>query len=660
MTDNVFENNSTQLPTQYQNFIAVSRYARYNDATDSRETWDQTVDRYTDFICSQVEKYNGYTVPAKLKARIRENILNLKVMPSMRALMTAGPALERDNLCSYNCSFIPVNSARSFDEALYVLMNGTGLGFSVESKYVSQLPPVNEHFEKTSTTVVVEDSKAGWARALREIIALLWQGQIPDYDVSKVRPAGARLRTFGGRASGPEPLIDLFHFITKTFKGAAGRQLTPLECHDMMCKIGEVVVVGGVRRSALISLSDLSDREMAKCKSGAWWKEHPHRRLANNSAVYDQKPSVGVFLEEWTALYDSKSGERGVYNRENARRSARKTGRRNPDLVQGLNPCAEINLREFGLCNLSEVIVEPGDTLDDLKEKIEVATILGTFQSTLTRFKYLRKIWKDNAEDERLLGVSLTGQMGHKVLSGQEGLDQLAQWLDSMKAVAVETNKTFAGKLGIKPSASITTVKPSGTVSQLTNSASGMHPWYSEFYIRSVRADNKDPMTQFMKDHGIPNEPDIYAADTTTVFSFPIAAPEGALTSADLTAVQHLDVWLTYKRFWTEHNPSITVQVAEDEWVAVADWVYKNFDDVGGVSFLPHEGSHTYDQAPYKRCSEEEYKAVLAKMPEDIRWKDLAFYETGDQTTGSQTLACTSGSCDVVDLIDNVKDDVLL
>lgn len=649
LNESIFPKSGTSLPTEYQNFIAVSRYSRYINEESRRETWDETAARYITFISEQVEKYNGYTLSKDLKKKLFNSIVELKVMPSMRALMTAGEAAERDNLCVYNCSFIPVNSPRAFDEALYVLMNGTGLGFSVESKYTLHLPAVNEHFELSETTIVVDDSKGGWAKSFRELLALLWQGQIPNFDVSKVRPAGARLKTFGGRASGPEPLVDLFQFTTSIFKNAAGRQLTPQECHDIMCKVGEVVVVGGVRRSALISLSDINDRDMAKSKSGSWWESAPHRRLANNSAVYDSKPSVGVFLEEWSALYESKSGERGIYNRENARRSAKKTGRRNADLVQGLNPCAEINLREYGLCNLSEIIVEADDTLESLLDKVETATIFGTLQSTLTRFKYLRKIWKDNAEDERLLGVSLTGQFSHPVLNGSEGLDKTAEWLNKMREHAILVNAKYAKSLKINPSASITTVKPSGTVSQLTNSASGMHPWHSEYYIRSVRADNKDPLTQFMKDHSIPCEPDVMAPDTTSVFSFPIKAPAGAIVADNLTAIEHLEIWKVYKQNWTEHNPSITVSVDEHEWVEVANWVYDNFDDVGGISFLP-KSNHTYKQAPYQECTKEEYEEILSKMPASIRWQDLALYEYEDNTSGSQTLACTSGSCDIVDI----------
>lgn len=631
----------------YRNFIAVSRYSRWLDEEGRRETWAETVQRYFDFMKSHMNTNYPGTIKDKTWKDLQSAVLNHEVMPSMRALMTAGPALERENLAQYNCSFIAIDDVRAFDEALYILMCGVGLGFSAEAHHVSQLPFVNEHFEHTRSTIAVADSKAGWARAFRELIALLYQGQIPRIDVSAVRPAGARLKTFGGRASGPQPLVDLFDFTIGIFKKASGRKLTSLEAHDIMCKVGEVVVVGGVRRSALISLSDLHDYDMAKAKSGSWWDATPHRALANNSAVYYKKPGVGEFLGEWGNLYDSKSGERGIVNMEGLRKSD--APRRDLSKVQGLNPCGEILLRSKGLCNLTEVIVRPGDDLSDLERKVNLATILGTMQSSLTNFKYLRKIWKDNAEDERLLGVSLTGQFGHPHLNGSYGLDKLGEWLDAMKYKAITTNERYAKAMGISVSAAITTAKPSGTVSQLTESSSGMHPWHAPYYMRTVRADNKDPVTIFLKDVGIPSEPDVMKPDGTTVFSFPQKAPEYAVTRNDLTALEHLEIWKVYKTHWTEHNPSVTINVREHEWIEVANWVYENWEFVGGISFLPHS-EHTYKQAPYQDLTEADYYLAKAAMPEAIDWSMLSAYEFDDNTSGSQTLACSAGNCEIVDI----------
>jgi ribonucleoside-diphosphate reductase alpha chain len=632
----------------YRSFIAKSRYSRWIDSEHRRETWQETVDRYFDFMKKHMdESYTGI-ITAKTWERMQNAVLNHEVMPSMRGLMTAGKALERENLAQFNCSFIAIDDVRAFDEALYILMNGVGLGFSVETEHIIKLPVVNEHFEHTSTTVVVEDSKAGWARAFREVLAMLYAGQIPTIDVTKIRDAGARLKTFGGRASGPQPLVDLFDFTIGIFKNAAGRRLTSSECHDIMCKVGEVVVVGGVRRSALISLSDLSDYEMAKAKSGAWWEAHGERALANNSAVYYKKPSIGEFLREWGSLYESKSGERGIINMDGLRNSPY-SPRRDLSQIAGLNPCAEILLRSKQLCNLTEVVVKADDTEETLAEKVEIATILGTIQSSLTNFKYLRKIWRDNCEEERLLGVSLTGQFGNNILNGSEGLGRLGQVLDLLREQAIKTNESYAGRMGINVSTAITTAKPSGTVSQLTASSSGMHPWHNKHYIRSVRADNKDPMTQFMIDAGVPNEPDVTKPNSTTVFFFPQKAPEGALTRTDLTAIEHLEIWKVYKQHWTEHNPSVTISVREHEWLAVADWVYDNWEHIGGISFLPYS-DHTYKQAPYEDCTESTFKQFHADMPKSIDWSLLSAYETEDTTTGSQTLSCTAGNCEVVDV----------
>lgn len=651
---NILDDNG-MIEDAYRSFIASSRYSRWLEDEGRRETWTETVDRYVNFMHEHVNTNHPGAIPDTFWLEAREAILNHEVMPSMRGLMTAGKALERENLAQYNCSFVAIDDPRTFDEALYILMNGVGLGFSVEAQYVAQLPTVNEHFEKTNSTVVVADSKAGWARALRELIAMLYAGQIPTIDVTNVRSAGSRLKTFGGRASGPQPLVDLFDYTISVFKEAAGRKLTPVECHGIMCKIGEVVVVGGVRRSALISMSDLSDYEMSHAKSGAWWESHQEYALANNSAAYYKKPSIGEFLTEWGSLYESKSGERGIINMEGLKKNT-SAPRRDLSKVQGLNPCAEILLRSKGLCNLTEVVAKPEDTLKDLQRKVRIATILGTVQSSLTNFKYLRKVWKDNAQEERLLGVSLTGQLGHPVLSGAgfmvnpgDEFKELVHYLDTMKKTAVDTNEKFAKAMGINVSAAITTVKPSGTVSQLTASSSGMHPWHNDYYIRSVRGDNKDPITQFLKDLDIPNEPDITKPDNTTVFYFPQKAPDNALTRKDLTAIQHLELWKVYKQHWTEHNPSVTISVKEHEWIEVANWVYENWEFIGGISFLPFS-EHTYKQAPYQDCDESTYKQFMADMPENIDWSLLSAYEMEDTTTGSQTLACSAGNCDIVDL----------
>lgn len=632
----------------YRSFIAASRYSRWLDDEGRRETWVETVDRYINFMHNHVNTNYPGAIADTFWLEAREAILNHEVMPSMRALMTAGKALERENLAQFNCSFIAVDDPRAFDEALYILMNGVGLGFSVEAQYVSQLPVVNEHFENTNSTIVVADSKAGWARALRELIAMLYAGQVPIIDVTNVRAAGQRLKTFGGRASGPQPLVDLFSYCIEYFKAAAGRRLTPEEVHGIMCKIGEVVVVGGVRRSALISQSDLNDYEMAKAKSGSWWLEHQEYALANNSAVFYKKPSIGEFLQFWGDLYESKSGERGIINMDGLRKSGL-APRRDLSQIQGLNPCAEILLRSKQLCNLTEVVVESEDTLEDLVSKVRIATVLGTVQSSLTNFKYLRKAWRDNCEEERLLGVSLTGQLGHPVLNGSFGKKELVRALNDMRETAIITNKKYAEAMGINVSTAITTAKPSGTVSQLTASSSGMHPWHSEYYIRSVRGDNKDPITQFLKDMGVPNEPDVTKPDNTTVFYFPQKAPEGALTRKDLTAIEHLEIWKAYKIHWTEHNPSVTISVREDEWIEVANWVYDNWEYIGGISFLPYS-EHVYKQAPYQDCDEATYNQFMADMPSEIDWSLLSAYEHEDTTSGTQTLACTSGSCEVVDL----------
>ena len=636
--------NSNYLPTDYQNFIALSRYARWKDDEQRRENWGETVDRYFSYMTSHLKGNYDYNLTKALKDKLTQQIMDLGVMPSMRALMTAGPALDRCHVGGYNCSYIPVDSPRSFDECMYILMCGTGVGFSVERENVDKLPIVNEHFEDSTTIITVADSRPGWAKALRELIAMLYVGQVPKWDVSQVRPAGARLKTFGGRASGPAPLVELFQFCIQKFKGAKGRRLYPIECHDLMCKIGEVVVVGGVRRSALISLSNLGDDQMRHAKSGQWWENEGQRALANNSVAFKGKPEMGTFMREWTSLYESKSGERGIFNRQAAKVKAQENGRRDADHYFGCNPCSEIILRPYQFCNLTEVVCRATDDLESLTEKVRMATVLGTFQSTLTNFKYLRKIWKDNTEEERLLGVSLTGILDTNIWTEEV--------LTMLREVAVETNKKMAKDLGIPQSTAITCVKPSGTVSQLVDSASGIHARHNDYYIRTVRGDNKDPLTQFMKESGIPSEPCVMKPDSTTVFSFPMKSPEGAVTRTQMSAIEQLEYWLMFQRHWCEHKPSVTVSVKEDEWMDVGAWVYKNFDEVSGISFLPFS-DHTYAQAPYQDIEREEYLELKQIMPKSIDWSKLADFEKEDTTSGGRELACTADACEVVDLTAN-------
>ena len=661
---------NNMLPTPYQQFIHKSRYARWLDDKQRREDWGETVDRYLKFMIYQVKGKHQYDLPAKDIEDIRDAILGQEIMPSMRAMMTAGPALARDNICGYNCSYIPVDSPRSFDECMYILMCGTGVGFSVERENVDKLPVVSDAMHDTDTVIKVGDSKPGWAKSLRELIALLYAGQIPMWDLSEVRASGERLKTMGGRASGPGPLNDLFVFTVELFKKAQGRRLFPIECHDLMCKIGEIVVVGGVRRSALISLSNLNDDQMAHAKSGQWWEHEGQRALANNSVAYKGKPEMGTFMREWVSLYESKSGERGLFNRQAAVKQAARNGRRkvhDRPLIDdndsqyvvhphrreetftqfGTNPCSEIILRPYQFCNLSEVVVREHDTLDSLKRKVRLATILGTLQSTLTDFKYLRKIWKTNTEEERLLGVSLTGIMDHSVLS--KTVDS-PRWLEEMRQTAVDTNLKYANALGIPQSVAITCVKPSGTVSQLVDAASGIHARHNDYYIRTVRGDNKDPLTQFLKEQGVYSEPDVMKPDSTTVFSFAMKSPDSAVTRTQMTAIEQLELWKTYAIHWCEHKPSVTITVKEDEWMEVGSWVYNNFDVASGVSFLPHS-DHTYQQAPYQDIDADEYLEWQERYGKlAIDWQALSEYEREDNTSGSRELACTAGVCEVVDL----------
>ena len=647
----------SELPSLYQSFIHLSRYSRWLDNEGKRENWGETVARYFDFFEAHLLEECNYVVPTDLRSELEEAVIKLEIMPSMRALMTAGEALKRDNVAGYNCSYVSANKPKSFDEILYILMCGTGVGFSVEREFIKTLPTIAEEFEDSDTTIIVQDSKMGWAKAYRELFSLLIGGQVPKWDTSKVRPAGARLKTFGGRASGPEPLEDLFEFTVETFRKAAGRKLTSIECHDIICKIAEIVVVGGVRRSALISLSSLTDERMRDAKSGAWWEADPQRALANNSVAYREKPEPGIFMEEWLSLYKSKSGERGIFNREAAQKQIEKANEfrktinpeyrmRESEHEFGTNPCSEIILRDKEFCNLTEVVVRSDDTVKSLQRKVRLATILGTWQSTLINFKYLSGDWKKNCEDERLLGVSMTGIMDSEVTRNIEGLDLR---LKNFRTIAIETNKEHADVLGIPQSAAITCVKPSGTVSQLTDAASGIHARHSAYYIRTVRADNKDPLCKFMKDKGFPHESDVMKPDHVTVFSFPVKSPVDCVTRNDMNAIEQLDLWLCYQRYWCEHKPSVTITVKENEWPIVGGWVYKNFDEVSGISFLPHS-DHSYKQAPYQECSAEEYEEMLAKLPTGIDWSGLGEYEKEDNTSGTQTFACSGDACEVVDL----------
>ncbi len=644
----------------YSQFISKSRYARYIPNNKKREDWKETVQRYMGFMKEHLEESAGYTIEPHVKKKVQAAIENLEVMPSMRAIMTADSqhgsgALSRDNTAGYNCSYLPIDDPKSFDEAMYILLCGTGVGFSVEQKYISNLPEIPEKLFESETTIVVSDSKEGWAKALRQLLALLWSGEVPKYDLRKIRPAGARLKTFGGRASGPEPLKELFEFTIFKFKQAKGRKLSSIDCHDIMCKVGEVVVVGGVRRSAMISLSQLEDSKMRECKSGAWWNGNGHRALANNSAVYEEKPDMGQFMAEWRSLYDSKSGERGIFSRDASKRQVAKNGRRDPNYEWGTNPCSEIilrgpKIRDKGhitgtggqFCNLSEVVVRSDDTLETLKEKVEIATILGTWQSTLVHFPYLRKIWQKNTKEERLLGVSLTGILDNKWMG--EVCDDTRNKLEQLKEHAVQTNQVWAKLFGINQSTAITCVKPSGTVSQLCDSASGIHTRHSPYYIRRVRGDKKDPLTDFLKESGIPTEDCVMKPDSTSVFSFPVKSPDGARIRDNLTAIEHLDLWLMYQQHWCEHKPSVTISVKENEWLDVGAWVWKNFDDISGISFLPYDGG-TYRQAPYEECTKEKYEEMLAKMPGEINWDTLI--EEDDNVKGVQELACSSGNCEI-------------
>ena len=636
------------LPTLYQEFIHLSRYSRWLPEEERRETWEETVARYFNFFTEHLKTQHKFNLTKELRNELEDAILSLQVMPSMRCLMTAGEALKRENIAGYNCSYIAVDRPQTFDEILYVLMNGVGVGFSVERQYISQLPTIAEEFHKSDTTIIVADSKLGWAKAFKELVGMLYVGQVPCWDLSRIRPAGATLKTFGGRASGPEPLESLFNFTVSAFKSAAGRKLTSIECHDIICKVAEIVVVGGVRRSALISLSNLSDDRMRHAKEGQWSHNYSQRALANNSACYTEKPDIGIFMDEWKSLYDSKSGERGIFNRVSAQAQVKKTGRRDAEHEFGTNPCSEIILRNREFCNLSEVVIKATDTKSSLLKKVRLAAILGTIQSTLTNFKYVSAAWKRNCEEERLLGVSLTGIADNQHTNGATDVSKqaLPRLLRDLRKEVIKTNAEFSKKIGIKQSAATTCVKPSGTVSQLVDSASGIHARHNPFYIRTVRGDKKDPLTKMMVDIGFPAEDDVINPSHTTIFSFPMKIDKGSLFRTDLSAIEQLELWLIYQKNWCEHKPSVTISVKEHEWLAVGAWVYKHFNIMSGVSFLPYS-DHNYKQSPYQDCNEKEYKMLLEKMPVEIDWSKLTDYEKTDTTVGVQELACTAGFCEI-------------
>ena len=629
--------------TPYNTFIAKSRYSRYLDDKGRREHWNETVTRYFDFMETHLATKQNYVLTKELRAELEQAVNDLDVVPSMRAVMTAGPALERQNVAAFNCSYLPIDDPKAFDEAMYILLCGTGVGFSVEQKYVSKLPEIPTKLYDSKTSISVSDSKEGWAKSLRQLLALLYAGEIPKFDISRVRPAGARLKTFGGRASGPEPLEELYKFCITKFRGAVGRRLSSLECHDILCKIGEVVVVGGVRRSAMISLSDLSDDKMAHAKAGAWWDGQGQRALANNSATYCETPSIGQFMREWSSIYESHSGERGIFNREASQTQAAKNGRRDSSFDFGTNPCSEIILRPYQFCNLSSCIIRSTDTFDSISNKIKLATILGTFQASLTDFPYLRKIWQKNTEEEALLGVSMTGILDNILLNNPDDLE-LPNRLEELRAIAITTNAEYSNAIGINQSVAVTAIKPEGTVSQLCSTASGIHPQHSQYYIRRVRADNKDPLTQFMMQAGFVSEPCFMKPDSTTVFNFPVKVADGALLREDLTAIEHLRLWLIYQRHYCEHKPSVTISVREEEWMDVGAWTFKHFDEVTGVSFLPMDGG-TYKQAPYEECTEETYNQLKMLLPESVDWENFKEYD--DNVEGAQMLSCTAGGCSI-------------
>jgi len=628
----------------YRQFISLSRYARWKDEELRRETWDETVHRFISFMRNHLKENTSYELEESLEDELYQAIYMHEVMPSMRLLMTAGEPVEIDNICAYNCSYLAINRPQAFDEVLYILMNGTGVGFSVEKEDVDKLPEIPADIEKVDRTIIVGDSKLGWAKAFRQLLESLWNGEEVSVDYSKIRPMGSRLKTFGGRASGPDPLKKLFGFTVDTFREAAGRHLKPIEVHDIVCKIGSCVEVGGVRRSALISLSDLNDADLRVAKTGEWWREKSFRSQANNSAVYEGKPSMGQFMEEWVSLYNSKSGERGIFNRDACRTVISRNGRREANHKFGTNPCSEIILRDMQFCNLTEVVIRESDCTDTLMRKVQLATILGTFQASLTNFRHINPNFEQNCREEALLGVSLTGIMDNHLTASAD-----PELLTNLKATAISTNEKYADKLGINKSKAITCVKPSGTVSQLVDSASGIHPRHSEYYIRRVRGDLKDPMTQYMMANGFPHEQCSYQPENVVVFSFPQASPTSSIMRDQLSAIDHLKIWKRYQLYWCEHKPSITVSIKDHEWMEVGQFVWDNFELMSGISFLPYS-EHTYEQAPYEEIDEDSYARMVTDLPCLDSWEGLKKWEVEDSTKGAQTAACVAGQCEIVDL----------
>lgn len=627
--------------TPYQDFIFYRTYSRWNDDLGRRETWQETVDRYMSFMRKNV----GDKLTFEEYQEIREAILKHEVMPSMRLMWGAGGPTARCNVSAYNCSYLAIKELRDFAETLYLLCSGTGVGFSVEKAAVDQLPVVQPQKGVPSKYFVIDDSKEGWAEALHDCLHALFNGEDAIFDFSQIRPAGARLKTMGGRAAGPQPLMDLLEFTKEVVLARQGKKLRPIDVHDIMTKIGEIVVAGGVRRSAMISLSDLEDAEVQHAKDGRFWEHSAHRALANNSAVYKQKPTREEFLSEWDALRKSGSGERGIFNRGSLTEQvpARRLFEWNgvvPALA-GTNPCGEIVLKDKQFCNLTEIVARAEDTEETLLKKARIATILGTYQSTLTDFKFLSSEWKRNCEDERLLGVSITGQWDSPAVRDE-------QVLTRMKHVAQDTNSEYAKRFGINPSTAITCVKPSGTVGQLVNASPGLHARYSEYYLKRVRISVTDPLFKMLRDLGVPSHPEVGQGESTAntfVLDFPIASPQGAVTADKLSAIAQLEHWLMMKRSWTEHNPSCTIYIKDGEWEQVRDWIYEHWDLVGGLSFLPYE-DHVYELAPYTPISKEEYEKLASLFPK-IDFSVLTRYEKDDETTGAQELACVAGGCEL-------------
>jgi ribonucleoside-diphosphate reductase alpha chain len=632
----------------YQQVIFKTRYARWVEEEGRRENWDETVKRYCDYFEDHLKEKHSHKIPRKVLKEVYDSIYNLEVMPSMRTLMTSGKALESAEVANYNCAFLVVDAVRAFSEHMYVLMCGAGSGFSVERRFTEKLPEVPEELHPSDTTIIVADSRKGWCAAYNQYLNLLFAGNIAKVNVDKVRKEGTRLKTFGGYASGPGPLLDLFKHTEEIFRGAQGRQLRPIEVFSIMCYIAQIVVVGGVRRSATIALFDKDDIEMRTAKSGYWFNDpkRKHYAMANISAVFETKPAAAEFMDIWRDLVASKAGEPGILNRKALWEGAEAIGRatRYEDgsrIPYGVNPCSEIVLQPYSFCNLTGAAIRPEDTLEDIKKKVRVATIIGTWQATVTDFDYLRKVWQSNVEDERLLGVCLAGIMDHPVLS--QTTEESARWENELRELAWEVNKSIAEDIGINTTASVTAIKPAGNSGELYDVASGIHPRYAPYYIRSIRQSNGDPMTEFLKATGIPHEVSVQNA-RDSIFYFPVKSPEGAICAKDRTAIQQLEHWLHMKRNYATHTISATVYVREHEWIAVGAWVYDNFNEVTGLSFLPYD-DHIYQQAPYTPCSAEDYEKARGKMPEEIDWSLLKHFEQSDSTTVSQEFACTGGSC---------------